>query len=304
MGGTGGKFFPSANSLVNVLGEVSKAKQQEIDSLVNQFLQSVLSAFNDRDVERTSSRLDQIQQALGSALKMDRLLFGGSVAKHTYVDGISDIDALILLDPAEYSKSTPRTMLARFYALLQKKLNYAGISDISVGRLAVTVTYTDFTSIQLLPAIESETSLLISNNRGTGWLRIQPETFQRQLTALNQNMNRMLIPAIKIVKSINAGIREESQLTGYHIENLAVYACSRYNGPKTLKALTQHMIELIPRLVMSPIADITGQSNNVDDYLGPPNSQLRANAAIIYTSILKKLNAAISVDTWKIVVGG
>ena len=61
------------------------------------YLQQLLTEFNDRDVEKIGTYLSEIEGALSNKADLERLLFGGSVAKHTHVEGLSDIDALVLL---------------------------------------------------------------------------------------------------------------------------------------------------------------------------------------------------------------
>ena len=57
-------------------------------------LGGLLGDYNARDVETARERLDAVKAALQGSIEgsFDQL-FGGSVAKHTYVDGLSDIDS-------------------------------------------------------------------------------------------------------------------------------------------------------------------------------------------------------------------
>lgn len=119
MGGSGGRgSYPSSPEELEALREqaLQDLRDQERDIAVNEVLSEALAGFNDRDVEGTRERLDAIQEALdGLAIDVNRLLFGGSVAKHTYVDGLSDVDALVVVDapgvgPANSSSvSVPRS---------------------------------------------------------------------------------------------------------------------------------------------------------------------------------------------------
>src|SRR4051812_45045637 len=97
-GGTGGSYFTARD--IEVLREEARKRleRSRIDADVNSLLQKELVNINDRDTDKISRRLEQIQDALQDRIEaFDRLLFGGSVAKHTYVDGLSDVDALVIL---------------------------------------------------------------------------------------------------------------------------------------------------------------------------------------------------------------
>ena len=98
-GGGGGSTFRH-RSPEELRGAVRKA---EDDSSVKQFevelagtLSDLLGAYNSRDAQAVQERLSDIRAALQDEIEgtFDSL-FGGSVAKHTYVDGLSDIDSLI-----------------------------------------------------------------------------------------------------------------------------------------------------------------------------------------------------------------
>jgi predicted nucleotidyltransferase len=49
-------------------------------------------------------------------------LFGGSVAKHTYVDGLSDIDSLLVINGSDLAEGTPREALKKIEKILSGKL--------------------------------------------------------------------------------------------------------------------------------------------------------------------------------------
>src|SRR6266508_6095696 len=124
-------------------------QQQELLTDINSYLAEQLTAFNDRDTETVNDRLEQIAEALGEAVEgLDRLMFGGSVAKHTYVDGLSDVDALVILRGQQ--SDDPAELIRAFAASLQHALPAGTV--VTAGNLAVTVTYSDGSEVQLLPA--------------------------------------------------------------------------------------------------------------------------------------------------------
>src|SRR3954451_7826953 len=99
MGGSGGGGFRSVRSPSELANEVTRTLQRaELERDVNALLAARLSEINNRDIDLVERRLDEIKEALRALLiAFDRLLFGGSVSKHTYVDGLSDVDSLVVL---------------------------------------------------------------------------------------------------------------------------------------------------------------------------------------------------------------
>src|SRR5437879_7713289 len=102
MGGSGGGFFGGSTDADDLIrkgrdAEV-KASNTEFDSEVSAEISSLHPQINNRDVEAVNTHLDGIKSALEKNIEgtID-LLFGGSVARHTYVDGLSDVDSLVLL---------------------------------------------------------------------------------------------------------------------------------------------------------------------------------------------------------------
>src|SRR4051812_48218313 len=96
-GGGGGPFRNRAPERLNRL--VRSQEYKEFESELSSFLGSLLGDFNSRDVALVNERLAEIRRVLEERVKnsFDQLL-GGSVAKHTYVDGFSDIDSLLIIN--------------------------------------------------------------------------------------------------------------------------------------------------------------------------------------------------------------
>ncbi|MBC8280820.1 MAG: hypothetical protein H8E48_08550 [Chloroflexi bacterium] len=101
MGGSGGRGFNRVSPdrmggwVKRPVDEVSIA---EHDSRINAALRDLLAQYNDRDVDLVRDRLDTIRDALEDSLDMTiDLRFGGSIAKRTAIDGLSDVDAIGIL---------------------------------------------------------------------------------------------------------------------------------------------------------------------------------------------------------------
>lgn len=300
MGGSGRGYFPKARPDLEKLVQESKkeADRKRLEGDINKFLREILASY-ERDTEKIKEYLKDIGEVLKDEADMQQLLFGGSVAKHTYVDGLSDVDALVALKREDLADKNPQKILNFFEQTLKSKLTFDNIDKIEKGKMAVTVTYRDGTEIQLLPAIRVGDKISISNAAGDNWKETNPKAFQRALTGANERLFCSLVPSIKLAKSIISGFPEQKHLTGYHVESLAIETVKGYRGTKTIQALLKHFFDAGSELVKSPINDITGQSRVVDSYLGRENSLKRRIVADSLAGVARKLNAATSVDQWK-----
>src|SRR4051812_768369 len=75
---------------------------------VGELFASLLAFFNNRDQEAIRSSVESILAALEGAIDGEiSLLFGGSVAKHTFVNGLSDVDMIAYFDQGEHGNKTP-----------------------------------------------------------------------------------------------------------------------------------------------------------------------------------------------------
>ena len=174
MAGSGGGSHFTRNDIESLRAEAAERLQRgRLDADVNSLLQQELAAIHDRDTERINRDLGQIEDLLRDQVDaFDRLLFGGSVAKHTYVDGLSDIDALVILGDESLVSQSPTEVREQFRDLLVRRLPQGNIDRVSAGNMAVTVEYRDGTVIQLLPAIESDGEISISAPDGNSWIDI------------------------------------------------------------------------------------------------------------------------------------
>jgi hypothetical protein len=303
MGGTGGRYSgPRSDDLLERINKAREKERERLDGQVNDLIRELLARYNDRDTEKVSERLDDIRERLDDVAEIDSMFFGGSVAKHTAVDGLSDVDALVVLDREKIGADSPQDLIDSFHRLLYQSLPRSEVESIRKGRLAVTVTYQDGQEIQLLPALRSRQDVRIASSDGSAWQNTKPRAFERALTDSNRKMNGSLVPTIKLVKSVVSDLPPQKQLKGYHVETLAVDAARGYTGPKTPRALLLHTLEHSSRRVLRPIADVTGQSRVADGYLGPENSVQRRNVSQTLAGIKRRLEAATTVAQWRAVL--
>jgi hypothetical protein len=282
------------------------AEASQLESSVNSLLSEQLGELNARDTDLVRGYLDQIEDALKDRVEeFDRLKFGGSVAKHTHVDGLSDIDSLVVLDPEGRQAESSAEVRNEIAKVLRLRLGRDRVEGVTVGNLAVTVHYRDGTEIQLLPAIEKNGRLRISKRDGKGWTEhIRPRTFTDALSDLNARQARTVVPTIKLAKAILGNrLPKEERLSGYHVEALAMKAFDNYGGPKTLKSTLTHFFESAAEEVRTPVRDVTGQSVHVDDYLGSADSTARRRAAAELSGLARTMRDTRSADDWRRLLG-
>lgn len=230
------------------------------------------------------------------------VLFGGSVTKHTYVDGLSDIDALVVISGDDVPDDSPEDIRREMAERLRARLP-AG-AEVAEGVMAVNVTYADGLDLQLLPAVRRGDTFLIASESGDRWSAINPRAFAGMLSAENARLSGHLVPTIKLAKTVAANLLPEDQRpSGYHLESLAIQAFRGYDGPLTPRALLTRFFSKAPSHVLEPIRDSTGQSIPVDGYLGESGSLQRRVLAHGLERIARRCEFATSLDDWKGIIG-
>ncbi len=310
MGGSGGGGAFVHRTPEELRDIVRKSEDQTtvaaFEAELSRTLGELLGEFNSRDAPTVSARLGEIKVAMQDAIEgsFDQL-FGGSVAKHTYVDGLSDIDSLMLINDSGLEGKSPQLVLERMVIAI--KAQFKREAMVEHGRMAVTVTYPDGMIIQLLPAIRSaDGRLRVPSSRRDAWSQINPTTFREALTRRNQECAGKLVPTIKLAKAINGQLPEAQRLSGYHMESLGIAAFKNYKGEKTTLAMLPVFFDRARELVLSPIRDSTGQSVHVDEHLGPANSDARVALSHVMGRLARRMRnatAAGSTAQWRAMFG-
>lgn len=274
------------------------------ETSVNEYLGDKLRVFNDRDSETLKQRLESIIEILESESEgYIKLQFGGSVSKHTYVDGISDADLLALVHNSSLSDCSPSEVKSYIYEQLSSRLK--SVQSIEKGNLAITIRYKDGMEVQLIPALEKYSGYRIPDKNGEQWSPvIRPDKFACKLTSLNQSLSGNVVRVIKLVKGINDQSSTDVQISGYHVESLAIEIFKKYPSeyPKTLKRMLKYFYEKASELVKTNILDRTNQSLHVDDYLGPEHSPQRYLVSFKMKNIceeMKRADQEKSPEKWK-----
>ena len=303
----GGRYTPEKyKKIIRETREQTRDKGFETE--VNGEIAELLGDYQ-RRTEVTSEHLndikDIIEENIGGTIEMR---FGGSVSKHTYVDGLSDVDVLVLIDKSELSDASPHEVL-KYIKTFLSNANHSDIEDIRVGKLAVTVTFSDGEEIQLLPAVRKYEGYRIPGQTGDNWSNvIRPDKFATKLTQVNQNCGGKVVPVVKLVKDIVSRLPTDQRMSGYHIESIAIEVFKSYpdSNPKTPKDMLRYFFEKAKDVVKSPIKDETRQSIQVDDYLGPENSDKRFRISYTLDRIgrrMKNADAIGSVEEWTSILG-
>jgi hypothetical protein len=301
-GGSGGAG-PSADDLVR--RGATQVEKENYNAETNAYLQDLLADYNNRKQEEITQHLETIKDALNKEnIGSCNLLFGGSIKKHTYVDGLSDADVLAEINDTALVDKTPAQVLDYFAQRLRERLPN---TEIRVGKLAVTVVFSDGHEIQVLPMVKTSAGLRLSAGNGDKWSNvIHPEKFAEKLTDVNKANNNGVVPAIKLLKAINSTLPEDSQLSGYHIEAGAINAFKNYEGSMSRKEMLMHLTLYMSETVLEPIKDETGQSINVDEKLGPKGSLERQRANWQFKRFYNKMKLADSYNSvrgWKELFG-
>ena len=284
MGGSsqGGYFFRPSQSTHRELS----------DAEINRGLEELLREYNEQEREDINRHLDVLR---GSLELMDddvvRILFGGSQSKHTAVNGLSDVDALAIINDSSLLGEPPAAIIQRMAELIQQRLPQTNVSP---GDLAVTVKYSDGIEIQILPAIRTTTGVRIADPDTNQWSNIvHPDRFAQKLTQVNQANNEGVVPTVKLMKGLAKQVisSDRDKIAGYHMESLAIEAFSNYDGPKDRKSMLRHFADYSSKAVLKRIADVTGQSRYVDEYMGPADSPRRQRASKSFQRMLNKFDA-------------
>ena len=249
------------------------------DAEINRCLRDLLRVYNARDTQAVSRHV----QVLSDSLKLRdddvvHTLFGGSVSKHTAINGLSDVDVLAIVNDSSLSGQSPAAVIRLMAQRIRQRLPQ---TNVSTGDLAVTVRYSDGIEVQVLPAIRTKSGVRIADPKTNSWSNVvYPERFARKLTQINQRNDGKVVPTVKLAKSLAAHMipSDRDHISGYHMESLAIEAFKNYQGPQDLKNMIRHFVDFSSRAVIKPITDPTGQSRHVDEYMGQQSSVRRQRA--------------------------
>ena len=190
MAGGGGSVFSTSQTPEQLSDRIRRAEAETsaaaFETQLSEILGGLLAGYNARDTPLIQERLEDVKEHLEGAIEgTTDQLFGGSVAKHTYVDGLSDIDAMLIINDTELANHDPATALDRIAEILTKELKNAKVGH---GNMAVSIEYPDGMQLQLLPTIRTKEGLRVPSSRHAGWSHIDPQSFQAGADATESRM--------------------------------------------------------------------------------------------------------------------
>ena len=261
------------------------------DDRFNEHCEAFLAQYTRRNTQTVTQRLESLCGFLRQKGNVVQTMFGGSVRKGTYVTGLSDVDALLIVNQSSLVNQTPALVIEYVRDTIQNRLRQ---NTVSAGNLAVTVSYSDGTEIQILPAIRTNSGgVRIANPGSNQWSSMaRPDDFARKLAKVNTARDGRVVPVIKLAKAMADCFisRPSRKISGYHMESLAIDAFNDYQGPLDPKTMLVHLLGHAIDAVKSSITDSTGQSRYVDEYLGPADSKQRERASTYFGQMRGEVN--------------
>ena len=265
------------------------------DDNFNRHCEALLAQYARRNTQTVIQRLESLCEFLRQKGNVVQTMFGGSIRRGTYVTGLSDVDALLIVNQSSLANQTPAKVIEFVRETIQDRLRQ---NTVSAGNLAVTVSYSDGTEIQILPAIRTNTgSVRIAKPGSTKWSKVaQPDDFAKKLTKVNTAKDGRVVPVIKLAKTIADChvTRQDRKISGYHMESLAIDAFRNYQGARDPKAMLDCLLTHSMTAVMKPIVDSTGQSRHVDEYLGRAQSRRREGARTHFGQMRGKVRNCVT----------
>ena len=261
------------------------------DDKFNKYCEQLLVQYKRRNTKAVTRHLRSVCDMLSH--KDDHVVqtkFGGSVQKGTYVTGLSDVDALLIVDQSSLKNRPPSKVISYVRDTIKQRLPK---NPVKAGKLAVTVSYADKTELQVLPAIRTTDGFRIAEPGSRKWSNvIHPDRFLDRLIKVNNACGGRVVPTIKLAKAMaDCSIKESSKkIAGYHMESLAIDAFASYEGELDPKSMLVHFLGHSIKAVMTPIKDPTGQTSHVDGYLGQAKSKLRNGASAQFGQMRRNVN--------------
>ena len=263
-----------------------------ISNQFNSYSENLLAEFSRRNTAAVTAHINGLCHILRQEGEVVQTMFGGSIQRGTYINGLSDVDVLLIVNESSLASRPPAEAIEHVRQSIARRLNQ---NQVRSGNLAVTVDYADGTEIQVLPAVRrANGGVRIADPVSGSWSNVtRPENFARKLVQVNQARSGRVIPTIKLAKAIaDCFIRQPAhKIKGYHMESLAIEAFRDYQGALDNRSMLNRLFQNSVRAVKRPIADSTGQSRCVDEYLGAADSRSRRAASTHFGQMRGRINS-------------
>lgn len=231
------------------------------------------------DIDRRERSLDNLLKTLQQGMDIEYLKVAGSVSKGTDIKGLSDVDVLAYLGDT-YEGLTSSQVRRIMKRVLERRYPEA---DIRVGDMAITLRIGG-TEYQILPVKRAANGkLIVPSGDGKGWSKpTDQDRFKKKLESVSRRYGlnpskmkglepiRMVESVIKEIKLIESTVSNKEQLSGYYIEASVVnYLGTRESTKGTLSELVKECYRYMAVRVLSPTPEKSGQSEYIDEDLGP-----------------------------------
>ena len=243
-----------------------------------------------RDFEKHMQYRNEAEDAINEGIddSVD-IVYAGSVAKGTYVEGISDVDNHVRINGTSLEKKSPAEVKAYIRQQLSKLPDVKSVTETS---RTVTVTYRDGTEMQYVPVIKTKNGYRVAD--GNRWSNVVYENrFRRDFQRTNKKCGGRLTALIGILKKENANNLKGQQMSGHHIEVMAnrIFKQAPASKTKTVMSMYEYYHQHASRHIMHRMCDITGQSTYVDKRsLGGPDSESRRALSRRFASRARRMN--------------
>lgn len=207
-------------------------------------------------------------------------MFGGSVRKGTYVTGLSDIDALLMVNQSSLVNQPPARAMEYVRDTIKSRLRQ---NTVGAGNLAVTGqllrrdrdTDTARHTDEHWRHSDCRTRKHHVEQRGA------PREIRREARQSQCVEGRQSSSGNQTCQGDGGLLHQPSQQKDQRLPHgsLAIDAFEDYQGPFDPKSMLTHLLGYSMEAVKNPIVDSTGQSRHVDEYLGQAGSNLRKRAS-------------------------
>jgi len=271
------------------------------EGAVEDFLRSRLGSMPARDSAVAGARRVELLEAAGFRFEgRIELPIADPMPVTSRLQGLTEVDAIAILE--EHGPIEPAVLPVA----LAKRLRAATSTEVArihTDRRAVRVSWRDGIDLRLLPAARSDAIVRMADHSGRGWFGISPAFFAAVLLTQHARLDDHLIPVIRLAKRCAAGRRETRQLTGYHVETLAIAVFRPYGGPIALTPMLGHFFRAAAEAVLRPLVDAAGASLHIDDDLETADSPDRRRIGRAFTALAMRIAAATDLADWQRLLG-
>jgi len=248
--------------------EIKKEKRINGRKYLNNLKRS-LGGQNKKEIYLVQKRINKIDKILKKNFKIE-LILSGSVTKHTYVHGLSDIDILVNLREESPKSINPKMVQERIKNIL--KTDFKTENDLE----AINILVDKKIKIQLVPVILKDKDIFFPSKGGKKWIKILPQRFSNQLKKRDDKLCKKLSTLIRIIKIINVEeIASKNRLKNHHIEVLAYLYSLKNPGEENILNWLHDFFLYAKDRVKEKVRDTSNQFTFVDNYLGKPKNKRR-----------------------------